>query len=73
MCISDRDGSAAQIGHQSDLHFPGDLIGHCSTDRQSLFHYYPDKIATVHAPTHVARRYQPVIRVIVVKAGFLVS
>ena len=35
--ISDRDRSAAQIGHQSDLDFPDDLIGHCSTDRRSLF------------------------------------
>ena len=34
---SDKDRSAAQIGHQSDLDFPDDLIGHCSTDRRSLF------------------------------------
>ena len=37
VAISDKDRSAALIGHLSDLHFPGDLIGHCSTDRQSLF------------------------------------
>ena len=48
------------------------MSGHCFTDRDHCFTNYLVKTATAHVPTHVACQYQPVIRVVTVKTGFVV-
>ena len=53
-----------EIGQRSDR--LSERSGHCLAN-------YLGKTATAHVPTHVVRQYQPVICVIAVKSGFVVS